>query len=363
MASSVFALPLGLAFLAVVPTAGWVGCVAGAASTRNAAPDERGGRAPASSRGGSQELPVESACRKVHAQMVSRISSLQRDIGLPEFASPSAPQSGVRYDTYYRAELGVLGTGSNSSIEIGFFGATCRPVTLLNNLALDSAYGPGSALYDRPTMPKWTQERAVAVGTSALRSLVAEEYLKSLKLWQTRYHHPFMDATHEHLRYRTGQWSIAWIRTDIEGHEFMNDRASVSLLEEYGLLSFRLSWNSTYDDKPRKPMGKNRAVHMATEYATKIMQWPPALARFTGFALKEHTDAKLAVVNPNHMLDLKRIEELGNPGDRNARLAWVITFGGKYAGPREQGGLVPVDAEIYVWLDAETCQFLGGDFR
>jgi hypothetical protein len=60
------------------------------------------------------------------------------------------------------------------------------------------------------------------------------------------------------------------------------------------------------------------------------------------------------IVNPNHILKYKSIEDMPREVDLAARLAWVV----KCHVSNDKG----TDRYIYLWIDTETKEVIGGDF-
>jgi hypothetical protein len=97
--------------------------------------------------------------------------------------------------------------------------------------------------------------------------------------------------------------------------------------------------------------------------AAKILKSPAAVWYLENYTLLELKAAALKIVNPNHILEMKSVEDFANLGDIEAKLAWVVTFPARYAGSVPEGERMPVERQVDVWLDAHTAEFLGGEFR
>jgi hypothetical protein len=304
-------------------------------------------------------LPAAPDCKRAYRETIEKINSIHRKEGFPIVPLEEGASFSLQYDRYYRTKLGTVGYVSKSAADAGFLGPRCEPITFFNHAATAALCGKNARLYDEPTKPSWSPEAARALATRYIRAFIGDEKLRSLRPSQPTYEHPMQESP----RYYVGEWWVSWRRVTPEGHEFSNDCACVMLSETHGILCYRLSCHSIYEGRPRKRLNKEDCLALAEPCAKKVAGSIPARAWFRKLEVGGRTGAHLKVVNPNHIDRMRNLEELGNPGDQRARLAWVVTFAASYPYNVEGEPDTRRQGEIRVWIDAETGEFLGGDFK
>ena len=154
-------------------------------------------------------------------------------------------------------------------------------------------------------------------------------------------------------KYRNGQWSVRWKRLDAHGNRFAQDNLYCTLDEKYGMRFFGSNFDSTYAEGQKILISEEQAVAIARPVAVKLLTSPITLPWSKGLKLRSEAKTELWIVNPNHILKYKSREEVPL-GDVVARLAWVAKF--------QAAGGGRADAYIYLWIDTETKEVLGGDF-
>lgn len=302
--------------------------------------------------------PKEADCRKAYGPIIERINKVHKEEGLPTIAVDPSPPFELALNVRYGAQVGIVGNRLGSPAEVEFVGREAQPVLFLNRQGSDAVTGKDAKLYDAGPPAQWSREKAVGVATRLIRLFVDDARFSQLKLRKARFVYPSMEGE----RYYLGKWFVEWVPTSREGDELPNDRAAITLSELCGLVVLSVEWASTYEGRPSKLLDKDKAIGLAMPYSAKVADSVPAQAWLGKLSLERGTGADLRIVNPNHILKMKSLEDLGNPGDRRARLAWVVTFGAK-RDTRLKGESRPGSVEVRVWIDAETGEFLGGDFK
>jgi hypothetical protein len=294
-------------------------------------------------------------CAKALRDAVLRLNvALAQYVGGGKLETPQDLEFKFIDDNRFPDQVAVLG-GSKAPVEAWFLAHSGRMVKFFDWAEDHRAYGKNAQLYSEKPQPSWTAEKAAFVAKDYV-SAVLGSFPSSVKLARVRYFFP----AREYPKYLIGSWWVEWARTNAQGNVFDDDRVAVQLTELYGLCAVHIDLNSLYDDKSLKPIDKRVAIEKAREPAKEILNWPALGGRYWQCAIKGEPTAELKVVNPNYITKLHSIEELATVKNDHARLAWVVTFQVGYAGPPTTNG-VPYDGEIYVWIDAETGEFLGGD--
>jgi hypothetical protein len=280
----------------------------------------------------------------------TRINQYLETNGFPSRVTvPSDLPVEYSLDGRYGERVAILDK-RNSPVEFRF-SLTSKEILRFTNYTV---YGTNERLYKEKPQPTWPTEKAVSVAEGFVRALLGE-FPKSLSLVKAEYYWPTRNPPY----YYEGEWFLEWARRDSEGHLFAGDRVIVRIIEAQGPYLASIELVSNYEEKGLKPIAKETAIEKALPAAKEIMNCPAVGGWFAGLSITGAPLAELRIVNPNHITHAKSLEEIGH-GDQKARLAWVVTYPVKYAGP-PQSGPVPTSGDVEVWIDAETGEFLGGD--
>jgi hypothetical protein len=209
----------------------------------------------------------------------------------------------------------------------------------------------GFTFYAAAPKPTWTQERAIKEARDWYKTVIGT-FPKNVGTPVTEFM-PGLDPP----KYYDGQWSIRWPRIDSQGHQFYQDTISGTLNEKYGITSFANNFISKYTDGQKILVSKDQAIEIGRATALKLLGSPLAADWSAGLSLHSAATAELWIVNPYHILNYKSFEAMmeANEGSLNARLAWVT----EYRAENAQG----MGRYVDVWVDTETKEILGGDFR
>jgi len=206
-------------------------------------------------------------------------------------------------------------------------------------------------LYDGPPKPTWTENQAI----------------ENAKKWVTAFLNYFPDNVgtpkigfvdqRKVPEYYDGHWRIRWARTDSQGHRFDGDALSVELGEKQGLISISLNFYSTFDEIHDKLISEEDAI--ATSHSSAEILLHSELVRPLlppGLKLGTAT-ASLWIMNPTHLLQSKTLDEASASEEIKARLAWVVVY-------TLMDGNAPASYHtLEVWIDAQTKEAIGGDFK
>jgi hypothetical protein len=261
-------------------------------------------------------------------------------------------KSETKYPEEYPEPLAILG-GPSENLEIKVLVGSRKIVEFVNWGAFSAEQAP---LYDEKPKPGWTFEKAISIAQDFAR-VVLREVPEALRLDYARFIYNM-----ERKKYHAGHWYIRLSRTDASGHEFLRDAVVVMVNETQGPRSVSVHLSSNYTEPRTEPIAKVTAIQKARKPAGEIMNWSFNKMTYLKHVFVGDPKAELKVVNPNHLTRYKSVEETIEAWDRNARLAWVVSFKTKYNGPPDKDGPWLGEREVRVWIDAETGEFLGGDF-
>ncbi len=302
-------------------------------------------------------LATREECVAIASNLIQRCDQFMLSGGFSQKASP-IPDLPFCYERneYYVEPMAVLGN-YNSPFRIEILARTRKLHGFTNWAADKAAYGPVARLFDARRQPKWTQEYAVEVAREFIVALLGE-FPPLIRLDEARYEYPAAEGRRSY----TGTWCIRWARVDSKGHPFAKDCVKAFLTEEHGPYDAVIWLQSDYEEPGTNLISRGDAIEKAYAPAREIMRWAPNAVNYSNHVASGTPQAALQIVNPNHMTRCKTIEEAAKAWDRSARLAWVVSFRTKYDGPAGNEGPWSVDRGVRVWIDAETGEFLGGDF-
>jgi hypothetical protein len=208
-------------------------------------------------------------------------------------------------------------------------------------------------LYPSEPIPLWTKERALTEAKGWVEAFL-EGFPSNTGTPIVSYHCPALGMPPQ---YHDGQWRVIWPRIDSQGHEFGKDALNVMLMENRGLVSLYLNFFSQFEEVHGDLISKEEALAASRSSAEKLLK-TDLVRPFLPPGLKlDFAEAELWVMNPNHILQCKTMEDMATSSEVAARLAWRVTY------------LFPAsDADsrkhfLEIWIDAQDKKVLGGDFR
>jgi hypothetical protein len=204
--------------------------------------------------------------------------------------------------------------------------------------------------YDTPPKPAWRTDQAINEAKLWVKGILGRvpanigkpraEYAPGLNL----------------PKYHEGTWTVSWPRIDSQGHLFAGDVVNVILSEKFGLIALSYIFNSKYTEGEKILVSREQAIEIGRLAAQKLLGSPLTVDWSNGMNLVPYGTAALWVVNPNHLLQYKSLEDMATTtGDATARLAWIV----EYRAENAKG----MGRYVDVWVDAQTKNILGGDFR
>jgi hypothetical protein len=283
------------------------------------------------------------------AELVARIGKENKKLGFDTILSFSSKDYVfVNQEGYYNVPA-VRVIDKKEGYTLIFLQPNHEVISFLNDRIFDELYDlPKGKLYDLPPSPQWTPEHAIEIGKRFL-PLIFDR--KDVILGEPKAKYRQRQQT---PKYFTGSWTVGWPRVDREGRLFTRiEDISMEISEERGLFLFRVNLPSTYQEESGSVLKSDDVLVAAQKAATQTMTWAPVAEYFRDGQIdpKPHS-ASLGVVTPNHLLTSK---EILLKHDLNARLAWIFAFAWH---PNDDPKQVK---PIWVWIDAHTGEYLGGD--
>lgn len=201
-----------------------------------------------------------------------------------------------------------------------------------------------------PIKPVWTPERAIKEAQSWYQDLIgkfpADAGTPIVEYAAPAYNPP---------KYYDGEWMVKWPRTDAKGNCFALDTITITVNEKHGITSLAKNFVSEFSENTKIAVSEKEAIEIARPVAQKLLKSPLTSKWSTGLAIESGATAKMWIINPNHILKYQNIEDMATAGDLKARLAWVV----KFRASNSDG----LGSNIFVWVDAENAEILGGDFQ
>lgn len=245
----------------------------------------------------------------------------------------------------YRKENQIEITAANG-IEVDLLPGSLEVIGFQRDVPRDA-----SVSYDAPPKPAWTPDQAAEKSKAWIKALLGS--IPSTLGKPKMNYQPDVNLP----KYYDGVWYIGWPRTDSQGHYFGQDGITVVLSEKHGLTGFSYGFYSKYSDAQKIVVSHDQAIEIGRSAAQQLLG-SPLTADWSGrLKLLPAATAELVIVNPNHILKYKSFDEMSaaNEGSLNARLAWVV----EYRAENDKG----MGRYVDVWVDTETKEILGGDFR
>jgi hypothetical protein len=252
-------------------------------------------------------------------------------------------------DVYYHVPTLLL-MDTRNGYRITFLQPTHQLMEFTNDRIFDDLFGTNKGkLYDQPTKPQWTAEHAIEVAKNFL-PLVFDRKDIILGKPYAKYIHQFEQMP----KYYTSFWRVGWNRVDAQGHLFTPlEDVWFDIDESRGVFYARIRFPSEYQEESGPVLKSDDVLAVAQKAAVQTTAWPLVANYFRdGKVDPTPHSVTLGVVTPNHLLTSK---EILLKHDKQARLAWIFAFAWHpNDGPKQ---IKP----IYVWIDAHTGEYLGGD--
>jgi len=291
-------------------------------------------------------------------QLRERLVVLTRKEGFDTILRPVS-QLPVKIDDANSAQESRMLLLGNESSEIAFaFSAkTGHLNSFFNWYAAHQCSGKGAPLYEQPTKPKWSKEEAERIAKECVTALL-DVIPPNVVVGSVEYLHPFREMP----KYYVGEWYIQLTRVDANGHPFDEDGITVILAEKHGLIAVGMHMESEYAEVSVDPIAEKRAVSISEGFAKKMLVWKPEKSYYLEHELSGEHHARLFIVRPNYILKYASIADAVAAQTRVARLAWEVRhmLVRRDAKSREA---IPTNREVFVWIDATTGDYLGGDFK
>jgi hypothetical protein len=293
--------------------------------------------------------------RALGAQLLQRAQDYYGQNDPLKGADIAALPMEARTDVVYHNEEVRL--GSFRSPVIFDFDRSSARLRSFFNVAVSNQPNPE---LDQPPKMIWSKEQVQAKAERFVVAVLGKMPEEAGKEAVVDFTPKVLFAADKSRKYQFGTWRVVWYRQNKQGVKFLHDTLIVQMIDGEEPLGFGYNFWSSYQDNNVEPISPEKAVALAKAVAPKIMVWPPGAMWLKDHTLVDTPKWELWIVNPNHLLSQS---EIGGIGDATARLAWVVTYPKAYSGPKKPGGGVPAGGDLEVWIDAETGEFLGGDFQ
>jgi hypothetical protein len=251
---------------------------------------------------------------------------------------------GRRYDDNWETNMWRICTSSNIYVECT--PTNCRPSSIFRDFLYKNA-----PKYDAPLKPQWTPNQAI-------------EYARE---WATAFFDGFPQSVGnpevqfnkqmDYPKYYDGEWAVRWDRIDSQGHRFDMDALHVELNEKLGLVGIDMVFVSDFQEVKGPLIASDEAIALSRPYAGALLNsgvtetWVPP-----GLQLGP-AQAHLWIMNPNRVLQSKTLDQHAVAFQKQARLAWVVLY-------QLMKGNTPASYHtLEIWIDAQTKEAIGGDFK
>ncbi len=301
--------------------------------------------------------PERRRLESVAVEACERISAFLKEEGFPATLQAKSP---LPVRTRERAAgpewRGIEFGGTTSGVEVDF-SAAARIRGFFNWAAIHNSFGKDARVYDGPSKPTWSEEKAKRVAQDSVAALLGK-FPENVTFKKAAYEHSHEPAPN---KFKVGEWRVVYNRVDKAGHAFQIDCVAVSVSEQYGPLSIGVNLQSEYIEPQGKLLSQEEAIGKSLPFAQRMADSPMGRGWFRSHALTGEKTAEMLIVNPNRFLSAKSDTEAFQRS-RVARLAWEVKWEVAYVGPK-QAAVAKPKGEIVVWIDAATGEYLGGDLK
>lgn len=292
----------------------------------------------------SHKLPVDAS------KVLEGFNQVCRELRLSTMAPVELPMNVEFDENKYDIEPGPTIKLNNDAYEFTFLQADGSLMQYIDIRLFDALYESYAPYYDKPDKPKWTQDQAIQVGNSFLKSLSQQIKIK-LGNAGARF-----DQERQNSKYHVGQWMIWWPRVDSKGNVFSEDGVTMEIAEGHGPVSLQIKQTTLYSEEKGSPMKMQEALDKIHSKIASNRFWDKIKSvnpwhQSGGWTDTKPTGSYLQIVCPGHQKNLP------------ARLAWVFWFQQHPWEMMENPPNPPVHFHypISFWIDAYTGECIGGD--
>ncbi len=292
---------------------------------------------------GFTESPDEHDPAKAAVGLLSKVNKELKLRHISEFEIPNNPTVSPTHDTLSQRE--IIWVGFSPQINGQLMPDSFEIVAFYRSLALGQL-GASST----PIKPAWTSKQAIKEALSWYQDIIGK-FPANTGTPIVEYSAPAYNPP----KYYDGEWMVKWPRTDARGNWFALDAITITVNEKHGITSLVKNFVSEFSENTKVAVSEKEAIEIARPLAKKLLKSPLTSQWSTGLAIEGGGTAKMWIINPNHILKYENIEDMATAGDLEARLAWVV----KFRASNSDG----LGSNIFVWVDAENAEILGGDFQ
>jgi len=197
----------------------------------------------------------------------------------------------------------------------------------------------------------------------------AMEYMRGLCIKYEDYSLKLIRAEFYKEGESPGRWFFAWIRC-YGGYNFAYDMIRIEFSETYGLICFINSCTSHIPPILNVKISEENAKQIALEYAKELMASNKGDEHvgvsnfkkyFAKYKIGDIESAELMIIHPNFLL-VKGGSLKAETKPRDTRLAWQVTIKAMDKRGQSPEGYQLSPLEIWLWIDAATGEWLGGNF-
>lgn len=292
---------------------------------------------------GLTESPDKHDPEKVAVDLLSKVNQDLKLRHIPEFEIPNNPTVSPTHDILRQRK--IIWVGFSPQINVQFAQKSFEVIAFYRSLAPELLNASTA-----PIKPAWTPEHAIKEAQAWYRVIIGN-FPANTGTPTVEYVTP----TYNPPKYYDGEWMIKWPRTDARGNRFALDNITVTVSEKYGITSLAKNFVSEFSENTKVAVSQKDAIEIARPAAQRLLKSPLTSQWATGLSIENGASAKMWIINPNHILKHENIEDMATAGDLRARLAWVV----KFRASNSDG----LGSNIFVWVDAENAEILGGDFQ
>lgn len=292
---------------------------------------------------GLTESPDEHDPTKAAVDLLSKVNKDLKLRHISEFEIPNKPTVSLTHDVLRQRE--IIWVRFSPQINVQFAPKPFEVIAFYKSLAPEQLNASAA-----PIKPAWTPEKAIKEA-QAWYCVIIGKFPANTGTPTVEYVTP----TSNPPKYYDGEWMIKWPRTDAMGNRFALDNITATVSEKYGITSLAKNFVSEFSENTKIAIPEKDAIEIARPVAQKLLKSPLISQWATAAFIEDGASAKMWIINPNHILNYENIGDIATAGDLKARLAWVVKF--RISNSDAQ------NRDIFIWIDAENADLLGGDFQ
>jgi len=276
-------------------------------------------------------------------QLINKFYRICEDLNLNVPFKGTNEKILIEKNYYAEAGLGVARLKIPDILRIKFNLNNEQVLSIINEYA-------GAKLGEKPLYkPLITEKEATEKAIEYLKKIGIKEGDYNLKLVKSKFYE------------KEGEWSFFWERY-YKQYKYYQDRVDLSFGETYGIIAYGNHCLSKIPPTIEVKISEQKAKEIAAQYANDLIMSNKVdissgktfKNRFYGYKIGGVFSARLSIVTPNYLLSDKSTWGTDKLS-LDTRLAWIISF-------EVNSKRMPVPGEIFLLIDANTGERLGGSF-